>query len=109
MIGQNAVTCIGGTYDLLDWKLDFIASKGVYLDNVGVRRKKGCGLDGDCGIFEAPSVLKIPLWLNNMMFEFSLSIWFTRNEQLSGRMTTIYSFGGCEDAILEVRSNVSLS
>ncbi len=105
MIGKNGVMCI--TFDLLDWKGDFIPSKGVYLDNLGVRQKTRCDLDGACGLFAVPSVLKVPFFTNNIMFEFTFSVWFKRNKRLSGGLPTIYSFGGCGTAACEVRKHFS--
>ncbi len=105
MIGKNGFTCI--TFDLLDWKRDFVPSKGVYMNNFGVRQKTRCDLNGACGIFAVPSVLKLPFFTNNVMSEITFSVWFKRNKRLSGGLPTIYSFGDCGKAAGEVRKLLS--
>ena len=101
VIGKNGLICI--TFDQLDCNCDFIATNGVSLYNGGVRQKRRCGLDGACGRFAVPSVLKLPLFLKDFLFEFTLSVWFKRNKRLRGGLPTIYSLGDCGAAIFEVR------
>ena len=105
MIGKHGITCI--TFDLLDWKDDFIPTNGIYMNNFGVQRKAKCGLDGGCGIFAVPSVLKLPFFTNNLRFEVTLSVWFKRSKRSSGGLPTIYSYGGCGNPASEVRKPFS--
>ncbi len=100
VIGRNSLLCIN--FDRLDLKGDFIASKGIYLNNLGVRLQKRCGLDGNCGHFEAPSMIKIPWFWTNINFEVTFSFWFKRSRKRSGRIGMIYSNGGCDSTALEV-------
>ena len=101
VIGKNGLICI--TFDQLDCNRDFIATNGVSLNNGGVRQKARCGLDGACGRFAGSSVLVLPLFLKDFMFEFTFSVWFKRNKRLRGGLPTIYSLGDCDNAGLEVR------
>ena len=100
VIGRKSLLCI--TFDRLDWKGDFIASRGIYLNNFGVQIKKDCGLDGDCGLFEAPSFFAIPFFNGNIILQYSYSAWFKRSDQWNGALPTLYSKGACGKAVMEV-------
>ena len=105
VIGKNSLMCI--TLDQLDCNGDFIATNGVIQNTFGVRQKARCGLNGPCGLFAVPSVLKVPLFLKDFLFEFTLSVWFKRSKRLRGGLPTIYSLGDCGNAGLEVRKSFS--
>ncbi|KAK2159249.1 hypothetical protein NP493_1736g00014 [Ridgeia piscesae] len=95
--------CITFDEPLLDWKRDFIASRGVWTKNFGVEIRKNCGLCGDCGSFLQSSKIEIPFFKNNAFFDLSVSVWFKRRGR-GGCMPVIISNGDCEQATVQVNS-----
>ena len=105
IIGCKPLTCITFDEPLLDWKCDFIASKGLFLKNFGVEIRKNCGLCGDCGQFVRPSKIELPFFKNHDFFDFSVSVWFKRRGA-NGCMPVVVSNGDCDQAAVQVRHTV---
>ncbi|KAK2161721.1 hypothetical protein NP493_1562g00009 [Ridgeia piscesae] len=103
IIGCKPLTCITFDEPLLDWKCDFIASKGLFLKNFGVEIRKNCGLCGDCGQFVRPSKIELPFFKNHDFFDFSVSVWFKRRGA-NGCMPVVVSNGDCDQAAVQVSS-----
>ncbi|KAI0218511.1 hypothetical protein LSAT2_029803 [Lamellibrachia satsuma] len=103
VIGCKPLTCITFDDPLLDWKCDFIASRGVWTKNFGVEIRKNCGLCGDCGVFRRPSKFVMPFFKNNDAFEFSVSVWYKRSGR-NGCMPVLVSNAKCGTATLEIIS-----
>ncbi|KAI0217862.1 hypothetical protein LSAT2_030397 [Lamellibrachia satsuma] len=103
IIGCKPLTCITFDDPLLDWKCDFIASRGVWTKNFGVEIRKNCGLCGDCGVFRRPSKIEMPFFKNKGFFDFSVSVWFKRMGR-NGCMPVLISNGDCGTAPLQINS-----